>query len=264
MTRAVPASCRSIARLISTSRQYREARKSALTSSRMTPASSRFWLMAPSHSVPAAMRRSCQPLMTPWLLQEAQVGLELLPQGLVLVRVRVEQAYRGRGAFRGGHGTGALRVRKDAGGRGGDVRAPTAVMGPILRAARAGLSGKWESRRGRRGSSKPSGNRWGHKARSGLGGVPEDEGGYHARLQRADRGGIRGSAAFEPRCFALAFKTPLCTPVLHRSPPSDPSTIRNCTEDSTNSMKQSTIGADKKGSPHKTQSVHMSLGIQVP
>ena len=66
MTRAVPASCRSIARVISTSQQYFVARKSALTSSRMIPASSRCSLMAPSHSVPASMRRSCQPLITPW------------------------------------------------------------------------------------------------------------------------------------------------------------------------------------------------------
>ena len=68
--------------------------------------------------------------------QQAQVGLELLPEGLVLVRVRVEQAYRGRGAFRGGHGTASSPGSQGLGPAvGADVRAPRTVMGPILRAA---------------------------------------------------------------------------------------------------------------------------------
>ena len=75
--------------------------------------------MAPSHSVPAAMRRSCQPLMTPCVCKRLRWVSSFVPEGLVLVRVRVEQAYRGRGAFRGGHGTRALRVREDSGRRRG-------------------------------------------------------------------------------------------------------------------------------------------------
>ena len=68
--------------------------------------------MAPSHSVPAVDAAVVPAADDPLVLQEAQVGLELLPQGLVLVRVRVEQPYRGRGAFRGGHGTGLSGVAR--------------------------------------------------------------------------------------------------------------------------------------------------------
>jgi hypothetical protein len=51
--------------------------------------------------------------------QPAEGRLELVPEELVLVRVRVEQADRGRGRVRGGHETHALRVRKGSGRRGG-------------------------------------------------------------------------------------------------------------------------------------------------
>src|SRR5512135_2289282 len=75
-------------------------------------------------------------------LQQAQVGLELVPEGFVLFRVREEERDRGRGAFRGRHGTEPRRFREDADHSEdpGVIRRP----GPssFYRRTRAGFSAK--------------------------------------------------------------------------------------------------------------------------
>ncbi len=72
MTRAVPVAWRSSDRCISLSKQYSEAIKRGVISSRITPADSSRALISASHSVPASISRSCQGLILPWQVRFAR------------------------------------------------------------------------------------------------------------------------------------------------------------------------------------------------
>jgi hypothetical protein len=54
------------------SKQYSEAIKRGVISSRITPADSSRALISASHSVPASISRSCQGLILPWQVRFAR------------------------------------------------------------------------------------------------------------------------------------------------------------------------------------------------
>ena len=98
MTRAVPASCRSIARLTSTSRQYRDARKSALTKQQDNAGLLEVLIDGP---VPLGARLDTAVVPAaddPLVLQQAEMRLEPVPKRFVPLRIREEQRDRVAGS----------------------------------------------------------------------------------------------------------------------------------------------------------------------